>query len=116
MDTVYFMFNVCISIRNKSCQCLFACILNEWNYLEKMNARFVKQGPDLRDLRRPLEGVIFWDLWLNWTHFGSLTEDNPDFFKQMFRGRFGLHLVSEAESDLTTGFFMASNSSIPTFR
>ena len=59
---------------------------------------FKKQGPDLRDLRRPLEGVIFWDdIWLNWTHFGSLTEDNPDFLKQIFRGCFGLHLASEAE-------------------
>ena len=76
----------------------------------------IKQGLDLRDLWRPLEGVIFRDLWLNWTHFGSLTEDNPDFFKLIFRGCFGLHLASEAESDLTIGFFMASNSSLPTFR
>ena len=76
-----------------------------------------EQGLDLRDLRRPLEGVIFWDdIWLNWTHFGSLTEDNPDFLKQIFRGCFGLHLALEAESDLTIGFFMASNPSMPTFR
>ena len=58
--------------------------------------------------------MIFWDLWLNWTHFGSLTEDNPDFFKQIFRSCFGLHLASEAESDRTIGSFMASNSSMPT--
>ena len=37
-----------------------------------------------------LEGVIFWDPWNNWTHFGSLleenslTEENPDFFRQIF--------------------------------
>ena len=68
-----------------------------------------KQGAYLRDLRRPLKGVIFRDLWLNWTHFGSLTEDNPDFFKQICRGCFGLHLASEAESELAIDFFMASN-------
>ena len=64
------------------------------------------------------EGVIFCDLWPNWTHFGSLleenslTEENPDFFKQIFRGCFGLHSASEAQSDLTIGYLMASKPSI----
>ena len=30
-----------------------------------------KQGPDLIDLRQPLEGLILWDIWL----LSSLTED-----------------------------------------
>ena len=28
-----------------------------------------------------LEGVIFWDLWLNLTHFGSLWKENSGFFQ-----------------------------------
>ena len=36
----------------------------------------LKQGPDLRYLRRAIwRGLIFWDLWLNWTDIGSLVED-----------------------------------------
>ena len=36
-----------------------------------MKKHYIKQGPDLIDLRRVLEGVIFQDIWL----FSSLTED-----------------------------------------
>ena len=78
-----------------------------------------KQGPDLRDLRRPLEGVIFWDLRLNCTHFGSLleedslTEEHPDSLKQILWGCFGLQMASEAKYDLTNGFLMANNTFIP---
>ena len=81
--------------------------------IEGGEERRTRSGP-----KRPatvIGGVIFWDLWLNEVHFGLLTEDNPDFFKQIFRGCFGLHLASEAESDLAIGFCMARNSSMPTF-
>ena len=55
-------------------------------------------------------GGDFWDIWLNWIHFGSLTEEHPDFFKLIRTHGLLKLVVRRLEFHRNSGFFQANSS------